>query len=298
MSEEFSLAGILRCIKSNLELSVIDQAKYGSLIVTTFSNLSEVLLKGFLINMQIKWIPNNLSLKDKQESIELIRASYVKKYFPDIVQDEIASLTFPSKDEFLQICERIKSLRNEYRNDYTHGFYSYSSDIPTETIRTTVERFLRFLEILSENWPELKQAITETRDLAVLTYYFSSERRRSQERWRKLNENIENQSRRIGSYLNEEFDGVRRLLALTQMGITSEDDFCRLIMGYDPELCTQIMPVLQSNKGLTCRQIQAKLRVNGNHIDLRKLENVLDDLFSIGKIKKHYENNQFVFRKF
>jgi hypothetical protein len=152
------------------------------------------------------------------------------------------------------------------------------------------------LEILSDNWPEFKQAIADIRDLHVLTYYFSSERRATEQRWRKLNENIQKGSLRFGEYLGE-FEGIRRLLALLEMRITSEDEFCRLVMGYDPELCNIIMPVLQLNKGQTFRQIQIRLAKNNSRVELKDLENVLDDLANIGKIRKQYENDRFVFRK-
>jgi hypothetical protein len=97
-------------------------------------------------------------------------------------------------------------------------------------------------------------------------------------------------------YLGE-FEEIKRLLALLEIRVTSEDEFCRLVMGYDPELCNLVLPVLQQNKGQTCRQIQIRLGNNQSRVELRKLENVLDDLANIGRIRKLYEGNQFVYTK-
>jgi len=298
VSEEHSLAGVLRCIKSSLELSVIDQVKYGALLLTTSSNLAEIMLKGFLINEKIKAIPSSLSNTQREQEIETARNSYKNRNFHTIIDKDIATLpSFSSKDEFLQICKVLKTVRTTYRNEYTHGFYVYRADIPTETIRQTAERFIRFLEILGANWAELGHELTERRDLRILTYYCSFERKNSEHRWRKFNENIHVNSLNFGQYLGEEFDGVRRLLALFELGITNENEFCSVIMGYEPQLCSAIIPILLTDRGQTSRQVQTKLRSNGNPVDLRKLENILDDLANNGRVQKRYENGHSVFLK-
>lgn len=297
MSEEFSLVGVLRSIKSSLELSVIDQNKYGPLLITTFSNLAEILLKGFVINGKIKAIPANLNRNQREQQIKLIQDSYKNRKFSTIVNTEISvHPTFVSKPDFLSVCAFLSKLRTEYRNAYTHGFYSYRADIPTETIRSTVEKFIDFLEILKNNWTELDGKISEKKDLKVLVYFCSFEHKNCEQRWRKFNENIQEGSQKLGRFLGVEFDGVRRLLALLDLGIVEEKDFCSRILGYDFDLSRLILPILQTN-GQTNRQIQTKMRESGNLIDLRKLVAILDDMANLGKIRKQYENGRTVFLK-
>ena len=297
MSEELSLAGVLRCVKTSLELSVIDQAKYGPLLITTFSNLAELLLKGFLISNKIKTtIPNNLSNDQKKAASKIIKEEYVRKYFPIIVENDLpAVLNFNKKDEFLEVCDDIKDLREEYRNEYSHAFYSYRADIPIEIIRLTVERFVRFLEILALNWDELNQIILDRKDLKILTYYCSFEKRSSEQRWRKFNERLQNDTHLFGEYLGEGFDGIRRLLALFELSIINDGEFCQRIIGYNSQLVSLILPLMQLDRGLTARQVQIKLRSVGQQIDLQKVTLILDDLNSSGKLQKLIDNFQFVY---
>jgi hypothetical protein len=67
------------------------------------------------------------------------------------------------------------------------------------------------------------------------------------------------------------------------------------IMGYDIEIWVQIIPVLYQDKGQNCRQIQNKLGNTGLPVVQQKLASILDDMESVGKIKKQYENGKPVF---
>ena len=291
---EFSLDGVLTNIQTTLELYVRDPGKYSTFIVNTLTNFVEILLKGFLIFERINQLPRFSSRRRREQRIQEIKNEYKGKYIHDITQEISLMANFSLKNDFLQVCEFFRRAKDDYRNEYTHEFFSYKMNVPFYIIRDLVTNFLDFLYILAENWSELKLKIAQVQKLKVLMYYIQFETKNSVQRWRSFNEIINRMTEEFKIYLGENFESQKKLIAMYELNISDDNDFCSKILGYDSRLVPFIVSTL-GERQLTDRQIQKRLKQRGKEVQLRELRKILDDLSKQGIIQKRYEETKIFF---
>lgn len=293
---EFPLDGLLNNLQNTLELFVLDPTGYGSSIVTTLTNFVEILLKGFLISNQITQLPQSLSGSKKQERIRQINNLYKGRYLHEMSR-EISSLAiFNSKQQFLDICKFYRRTKDDYRNEYTHEFFSYKMDIPFHITQDIVAKFLDYISILAQNWPELKAKLDGRSKLLCLIYYIQFEVKNPGARWRAFNRDINRKiSEKFSEYLGEDFEAVKKLIIIYELGIGDDQRFCSEILGYDPQARETVISILKKSDQLTERQIRNKFQERGLDIRLLDLEKVLEDLTDQGMVQKRYEERKILF---
>lgn len=291
---EFSLDGILADVQTNLELYIIDSLKYGLGVVNAFTNFVEILLKGFLVSLKLRAL-SSLSRRQREERLNYIKQMYSRKYMHELIPEITALQSFEDREKFITICDFLSTTKDEYRNEYTHEFFTYKVNIPLHVTRDMVINFLDFIDILAKNWSELQLKINARRKLRTLIYYCLFEKQNSEQRWRLFNGAIRKNAERFGTYLGNEFEEVKKLISLYELDIISEEEFCFKILGYDHQVINPLILIIRESDGLTENQIIARLRSQGFTLQLRELSRVLDDLCNQGKIQKRYENGRIVY---
>lgn len=307
---EFPLEGILTNLQALLELYIIDPVKYGSSVVNMLTNFVEILLKGFLVSKKIERLPEPSSRRERKEwerKVKNIKEEYNRKHLNYLKDEIVLTEKFNSKAPFLEILNFLERTKNEYRNEYTHEFFSYKMDIPQHTISNIVNRFLDFLNILTLNWSQLKTKLNDYQKLQVLAYFITFEMENPEQRKRALNEAMIDKIEEINMlwkerakygypiYLGEEIERVRRLMALYELNISDDDDFCFKVLGYDIEKAPQVISIMENQASLTFIQIRKRLRERGLNIDSRELKKILGDLSDCGKVLRRHERNKVLY---